>query len=97
LPTEGPLTVTFTLNGYQPESETLEPISNPGSATQMRPNPVMVELTPAPAAPKPPAKKPPAKRPAAKKPAPKPAAAAAPAAPQQQAPSPWPAPPAGQQ
>jgi hypothetical protein len=98
LPTAGPLTVTFTLNGYQPESETIEPISQSGSAPEMRPNPVLVELTPAPPPAKPAAKKPPAKKPAAKKPAasakPKPAAstASAPAAPAQQAPAPWPAP-----
>lgn len=101
LPVDAPLTVTFTLNGYEPASETLEPVSLSGNPTEMRPNPVLAQLTPAP--PPPPAKKP-ARKPAAKKPAPKPAAAkpaaaraaapppmtAAPA--QQQAPAPWPAP-----
>lgn len=100
LPTAGPLTVTFTLAGYQPETENLEVVDNTGAPPSLRPNPVFVELT---AAPPPPAKKPARKRPAtaakkpAAKPAPKPAAGAAPAAPapaQQQAPSPWPATPA---
>lgn len=91
----GPVTVTFSLNGFQTETESIEPVVMTGSPTQMRPNPVVVELTPAP----PPVKKKPA--PAKKKPAPKtsavkpkPAAAAtaAPMAPQQPAPAPWPAP-----
>jgi hypothetical protein len=92
LPTESPLTATFTLNGYLPDTETLDPIANTGSAAALQPNPVLVELEPSP---------PPAKpvRPT-KKPAPKkkvsaaPPAAAAPA--QSQAASPWPAPPAPQ-
>lgn len=96
LPVETPLTVTFTLTGYQPETETVEPISL-GSTMQFQPNPVMVELTPA--APVAPAKKKPAaKKPAAKPPAKKPVAAApAPmtAAPQQ--PAPWPTNPPAQQ
>ena len=100
LPVNSPLTVTFTLNGYQPESESLEPISTAGNPTQLRPNPVLVELTPAPPPPKP-VKKPakatgkPAAKPAAR---PKPAAATSPAPmaaspAQQQAPAPWPATP----
>lgn len=98
LPTAGPLTVTFTLAGYQPATENIEVVTNTGAPPSLRPNPVVVELTTAP--PAPPAKKPARKRPAAaaKKPAPKPAAGAAPAAPAptagQQAPSPWPATPA---
>ena len=102
LPVEAPLTVTFTLNGYQPEMETLEPISLTGSPTEMRPNPVLVQLTPAPPPPKPVKKKP--KKPAAKKkpvakPAAKPAAMTAPPPPmaatpaQPQAPAPWPSAP----
>lgn len=98
LPTEGPLTVVFSLAGYQPESEKLDVIQNTGNPPQLRPNPVMVELTPAPPPPKPVKKKPVRKKPVAKKPAAKPAAArtqssttAPPPAPQaQQAPSPWP-------
>lgn len=97
LPTAGPLTVTFTLTGYQTATENLEVVSNTGVPPNLRPNPVAVELSPAPP---PPAKKPARKRPAAanKKPAPKPAAGAAPAAapaaapPAQQGSSPWPAP-----
>lgn len=92
LPVSGPTTVTFTLAGYQTETETLEPITAIGSPTNLRPNPVTVELTPAPPAPKStkrPAKKtaPAAKKTSAAKPAAAPAAAApAPAA------APWPAP-----
>ena len=107
LPTGAPLTVTFALNGYQSDSESLEPIDMSPSSTQLRPNPVVVELTPLPPPPKP--VKPPVKKKAApkkkvvvKKPAaPKPAAGTAPAPapmtatpPPQQAPSPWPGTPA---
>jgi outer membrane biosynthesis protein TonB len=103
LPTDAALTVTFTLNGYQPEAEKLEVIETSGETPRLRPNPVVVELTPAPP-PSKPTKKKPARKPAAKKPAaqPKPAAAATPApapmtaAPGQQAPSPWPTSPAPQ-
>lgn len=103
LPVNSPLTVTFTLNGYQPESESLEPTTNSGGPTELRPNPVLVELTPAPPPPKP-AKKPAPRKKASAKSAAKPAARAKPAtaaapapmssAPvQQQAPAPWPATP----
>jgi hypothetical protein len=93
LPVSAPITVTFTLNGYSPETETLEPITAIGSPTNLRPNPVTVELTPAPPQP---AKRPAAKKssrpPAAKKTSAKPAAAApAPAGAAPQA-APWPAP-----
>ncbi|HYA06470.1 MAG TPA: hypothetical protein VEF90_11305 [Xanthobacteraceae bacterium] len=106
LPANAPLTVTFTLNGYQPETEDIQPITASNGVPQLQPNPVEVELTPAPPPPKP-AKKParkkttttakPATKPKAKpKPkttaAPAPSPAAAPA-PQQAAPSPWPATP----
>jgi hypothetical protein len=94
LPVDAASSVTFTLNGYQPETEKLEAITSTGEPPRLRPNPVVVELTPA--APTG-AKKPAAKKPVAKKPAarPKPAAAAAPApAPMTAAPaqasSPWP-------
>jgi hypothetical protein len=96
LPVDAASSVTFTLNGYQPETEKLEAITSTGEPPRLRPNPVVVELTPAgPAV----AKKPAPKKPAAKKPAsrPKPAAAAAPApapspmtAAPAQASSPWP-------
>jgi hypothetical protein len=67
LPVNTSMTVTFTLNGYTPESENIEPISITGSPTQLRPNPVMVELTPAPPTPKSVKKPaPPKKKPAAK-------------------------------
>jgi hypothetical protein len=97
LPVGSPLTVTFALNGYLPESETMESITVAGSPPGLRPNPVMVELTPAPPAPKPVKKPAPPKKKTAAKPAAKPVAARAkPAAPaaQQQAPAPWPSTPA---
>jgi len=99
LPVSAPMTVTFTLNGYLPESETIEPVAATGSPPQFRPNPVTVELTTAPPQPakRPGPKKPAAggkPKPAAKPARPKPAAAtpapgAATAAPAQQ-PAPWP-------
>jgi hypothetical protein len=91
LPAAGPLTVTFTLTGYQPATEAIEVVENTGSPPTLRPNPVVVELTAAPPPPKPtkkPAKRPATKKPAAKKPAAAPASA--PAAPAQQGSSPWP-------
>ena len=92
LPVNAPLAVTFTLNGYQPETENIEPISVTGSPTQLRPNPVVAELTPAPPPPPKLVKKPerkrkssatsaakPAGKPAARRTRPKPAAATTPA------------------
>ncbi|HEV2627695.1 MAG TPA: hypothetical protein VGV41_03530 [Pseudolabrys sp.] len=103
LPADAPLTVTFTLDGYQPESDQLEVINMAGSPPQLRPNPVLAELTPAPPPPKPVKKKPVRRKPVAKKPAPKkpvaakPAAAAPARAPAAAAPapagSPWPSAP----
>jgi hypothetical protein len=107
LPVNAPLTVTFTLNGYLPESESLEPVAMTGTAEQLRPNPVLVELTPAPP-PKPVKKtvirkktttktttttvvKKPVKKPAAK-PVPKPAGSTAKPAPAPAAATPAPAP-----
>lgn len=93
VPTLGPMSVTFALNGYQPDTETIEPIANNVGYPEMRPNPVQVELTPAPPPPKP-IKKPVARKRTKPKPKPKtsaappPATAAPPAA--QQAPAPWP-------
>jgi len=93
LPVDAASSVTFTLNGYLPETEKLEAITATGEPPRLRPNPVVVELTPGapPGAKKPPAKKPAAKKPAAKKPAAAavPAPAPAPAAPAQAA-APWP-------
>ncbi|MCF8476998.1 MAG: hypothetical protein K9G60_08200 [Pseudolabrys sp.] len=99
LPVEAPLTVTFTLTGYLPESETIQPISLSDNPTEMRPNPVLIALTPAPPPPKPVTKKRTRKPVAKKKPAAKPAAQPAamtappmtPAAPPP--PAPWPAAP----
>jgi len=94
MPVDEASSVTFTLSGYQPETERLEAIQATGEPLRLRPNPVVVELTPGGV---PPASKKPTKKPAtAKKPAtrPKPAAAAAPApmtaAPAQAPSSPWP-------
>jgi hypothetical protein len=98
LPVNSPITVTFTLNGYQPESESIEPISVTGSPMQLRPNPVMVELTPAPPSLQKPVKKPaPKKKTSAKPAAAKPAARAKPAAATQPAPAAMTAAPAQQQ
>ena len=91
LPVDAAPSVTFTLNGYQPETERLEVIQATGEPTRLRPNPVVVELTPAaPSTAKKPAKKPPAKRAAQSRPA----TTAAPAPPPMtaapaQAQSPW--------
>ena len=97
LPANAPIAVTFSLNGYQPDSENLESIPNSNGFPELRPNPVQVELTPAPPPPKP-LKKPTAKKKTGAKPAakPKPKTSAAPGpAPQaqQEAPAPWPAAP----
>jgi hypothetical protein len=87
-------TVTFTLNGYTPATETLELASLGDGTNHLRPNPVAVELAPAlPPKPAKPVRKPAAKKPAAKPPVkPKPTAAApAPAPPPPaNAASPWP-------
>jgi hypothetical protein len=96
LPSNAPLTVTFTLNGYLPEQDSMEPISTGAGAPELRPNPVLAELTPAPPPPKP-IKKPVVRKKKTSKPAAKPKAktSAAPAAmaPAQPAPAPWPATP----
>jgi hypothetical protein len=103
VPADAPFSVTFTLAGYQPDTAQVESVMADG-AVRLRPNPVMAELTPAPAT-KPAPKKPTKKRVSAAKPAAKPAAttaakpattAAAPAPATASAPpsagSPWPAP-----
>ena len=91
LPADAASSVTFTLNGYQPETERLEAITSTGEPPRLRPNPVVVELSPAsPSSAKKPAK------PSAKKPATRPKSAAAPSAapmtasPTQSPSSPWP-------
>ena len=104
VPAGGPLTVTFALNGYEPDSETIQPVSNNNGFPEMQPNPVQVDLTPASPPPKPmkPVKKRAVKKKTtAVKPATKPkqkpktttaappASTAAPSG-QQAAPAPWP-------
>jgi hypothetical protein len=78
LPTNAPLTVTFTLDGYLPETDGLDPLVMTGSPPQLQPNPIMAELTAAPPPPKATKKKfkrrPAARKPAAKKPGAKTAA-----------------------
>ena len=100
LPSAGSATVTFTLAGYQPDSEKLDLVAMGDGTYQLRPNPLLVELTPLPPQPK--SKKPTPKKKTSAKTAAKPAAArstgsAAPppmsAQPQQPAPAPWPAAP----
>jgi hypothetical protein len=94
LPAEQPMTITFALTGYETQTQQIEVITGAGEPPRLRPNPVIAELTAAPA-PKPVAKKKPAKKPAPKPTAatPKPAAtapaaaAAAPAAPAPAAPA----------
>jgi hypothetical protein len=93
LPASAATTVTFNLAGYQPESEKLALTSMGDGTSLLRPNPVLVALTPLP----PPTKKPiaPKKKKTAAKPATRrPATAAAPPPPMaqqpQQATSPWP-------
>jgi hypothetical protein len=101
LPASAPLTVTFTLNGYQPEAADIDPVSSGSGLSELHPNPVQVDLTPAAPPPKPvkPVRK---KQVTTAKPAakPKPKAAPAPAPPpaasmqqQQQQPAPWPSAP----
>jgi len=108
LPVTSALTVTFTLNGYQPDTEKIDLVAQMGNPTEFQPNPVVAELTPA-APVKPVKKPPPPKRSTAAKQAaaPKPAATmtttasrpapppmmATPAQQQAPAPAPWPSSP----
>src|SRR5262245_7973995 len=92
LPVDAASSITFTLKGYQPETERIEVITSTGEPPRLRPNPVVVELTPGGPSTKKPAK------PTAKKPATRPKAAAAAAAPMTVSPaqapsSPWPSSP----
>ena len=91
LPVDASSSITFTLNGYQPETERLEAITSTGEPPRLRPNPVVVELSPAtPSTTKKKSTKP------TKKPAAPPKTTAAPppppmtAAPAQAPSSPWP-------
>jgi hypothetical protein len=91
LPVDASSSITFTLNGYQPETERLEAITSTGEPPRLRPNPVVVELSPA--APSTTKKK---STKSVKKPAAAPKTSAAPppppmtAAPAQAPSSPWP-------
>ena len=83
LPGDKSFNVTYSLKGFQPETESVAPFALGDGTTQLRPNPVLAELTPLP----PPKKKViPKRKPVAKRAARKPAAlnppppAAAPAA-----------------
>jgi hypothetical protein len=76
-PESGGYAVIFTLNGYLPDTEQMQLTSMGDNSSQLRPNPVVAQLTPAPPPPKP--KKKVVRRkhvakPAAKKPKAKPAA-----------------------
>jgi hypothetical protein len=100
MPADKPFTVTFTLTGYQPNTEELQLMSMGDGTSELRPNPVLVQLA---ALPPPKSKKKVHRKKTAAKPKPKPkpvAANPAPAAPpamtpalQPQATSPWPATP----
>jgi hypothetical protein len=95
VPSGAPATVNFTLAGYLPQSERVEQVTMGEGVTVLQPNPVVVELTPAPPPPKP-AKPAPKRRTTTTAPA-KPASATTAAAPRPAAPSmqqstPWPTP-----
>ena len=47
LPAGGPYTVTFTLNGYQPEADQIELVSMGDNTSRLEPNPVLATLNPA--------------------------------------------------
>ncbi len=66
LPTDGPVTVTFTHEAYLPDTENLQVVRDTGSAPQLQPNPLSVTLAMAPPTPKP-NKRAPKKHVAAKK------------------------------
>ncbi len=103
VPTDKAFSVTFSLTGYEPATEELQLISMGDGSSTLRPNPVLVQLTPVPPPVKP---KKPVRRNVTAKPKPKPKPAAQPAAapppppmapaPQPQTTSPWPAAPAPQ-
>lgn len=101
VPTNAPFTATFTLAGYQPDTEQVDLVAQGDGTNKLTPNPVMAELTAAPAPKKPAAKKKPVakRKPAPPKPVQSSAAPPPPAStqPAQQANSPWPATPPKQQ
>jgi len=100
LPGDKSFNVTYSLNGFQPDTESVAPFAMGDGTTALRPNPVLAELTPLPPStkkkmvhPRKPVAKHTARKPVAHKPAP---AAAAPAPPTTttqpaQGGSPWPA------
>ena len=93
LPVDSSSSVTFTLTGYQPETERLEAITSVGEPPRLRPNPVVVELTPGgPSSAKKPTK-PATKKPPAPKPVAAPTSAPMTASPAQSPSSPWPSSP----
>jgi hypothetical protein len=97
LPGKEALTVNFILTGFQPDTERLNLVALDDGTAELRPNPVLVSLTPVPPPPKVKKKVVHQRKKTAAKPAPKPATRAAPPpamTPQpQQAPSPWPSAP----
>lgn len=104
MPADKPFTVTFTLTGYQPDTEQVQLTSVGNGTSKLTPNPVLVQLAAVPP-PKPKkvrrkkktTKPMPKPKPAAAKPPAAPAAAPAPPpmtpAPQPPATSPWPSAP----
>lgn len=93
VPTDKGFSVTFTLTGYQSATEELQLVSMGDGTSKLRPNPVLVQLTPVPPPVKP--KKPVRRRRVTAKPKPKPPAPPPMTpAPQPQSTSPWPAAPA---
>jgi hypothetical protein len=100
VPADAPFSVTFSLAGYQPDTEQVEAVLADGT-TRLRPNPVVAELTPAPPPAKPVSKKKSTKKkPTAAKPAAKPTSTAAAPAPTTAAATtalPWPTTPQTQQ
>src|SRR5215475_9377411 len=94
LPVEAASSITFTLNGYQPETERLEAITSTGEPPRLRPNPVVVALTPGgPSSAKKPTKPATKKPPAHPKPVAVPTSAPMTASPAQSPSSPWPSSP----
>jgi hypothetical protein len=95
LPASAETTISFTLAGYQPDTEKLDLVAMGDGTSQLRPNPVLVELVPA-APPAPVRKKKQVKKKqvSSRQPPRAPATASAPAPmaqqPQQAPSSPWP-------
>jgi hypothetical protein len=99
LPGDKSFNVTYTLNGFQPETESVAPFAMGDGTTSLRPNPVLAELTPLPPAKKKeirkrkPVAKHAARKPVARKPAPAAAAPAPTTTQPAQGSSPWPSTP----